>query len=80
MNSQILKLQREISLRYKKIEDIKNQCPHNDVIGQYKGNTGNWCKDDDSYWIEAECQDCGKRFNIDSEDPLYKTFKFRKKI
>lgn len=43
-------------------------CPHERKEGVYKGNTGNWCPDDDSYWIDATCLDCGKRWMIDSEE------------
>jgi hypothetical protein len=80
ITKEINKLTDQINLRYKKIQELQNSCPHEDVQGEYKANTGNWCKDDDSYWIEAKCWDCGKRWNIDSKDQpdLYRSFKFKR--
>ncbi len=49
------------------LKDIQNNCPHEDKEGKYKGDTGNWSPDEDSYWIDAKCLDCGKTWMIDSE-------------
>ncbi len=62
------------------MEALQEQCPHEHLVGKYKGNTGNWCPQDDSYWIDAHCKDCNKRWLIDSEDNAeeYRTFKGEK--
>lgn len=51
-----------------KIAKWQGICTHEDAFGMYKANTGNWCKLDDSYWIELKCETCGERFHFDSQD------------
>lgn len=64
------------------IEALRDECPHVNLEGKYKGNTGNWCPQDDSYWIDAYCNDCGKRWMIDSEEDFdeYRSFSGKKII
>lgn len=72
------KVQRIHSMRNRltlELQTIQENCPHADMQGKYKADTGNWCSSDDSYWIDAECLDCGKRFHIDSKGPGYRQFK-----
>lgn len=56
------------------LRQLQVECPHVNKTGVYKGNTGNWCSQDDSYWIDAKCPDCGKSWMIDSEMEQYRTF------
>ena len=35
-------------------------CKHSDIKRTAKGDTGNWCMYDDSYWYECKCNICGK--------------------
>lgn len=45
-------------------------CPHTKVVGKYGANTGNWCAQDDAYWITADCIECGQHFYVESKrDP-----------
>lgn len=44
----------------RQILKIQNSCKHKEVIKVDNSNTGNWCPDDDSYWYECHCPDCGK--------------------
>lgn len=41
------------------IDALRNECPHDNYTVQYKGDTGNWCQSDDSYWVVINCPDCG---------------------
>lgn len=61
----VAELRREIDKIGNKIQKLIDTCPHENVKKTYKGDTGNWCKDDDSYWIEFDCPDCGKRWHED---------------
>ncbi len=56
---------------------LKESCTHPNATGEHGSNTGNWCSQDDSYWISCSCPDCGKRWRIDSDkDPEgYRLFK-----
>lgn len=67
VKSMIARLQSELGR-------IRDTCPHPHKEGRYKGNTGNWCPDDDSYWIDVSCPDCGKTWHVDSHAPEYKRF------
>lgn len=68
-NTLILRLERENEL-------LQGMCHHENKIGRYGSDTGNWDKNDDDYWISCTCKDCGKTYNIyHSEDPIgYKNF------
>lgn len=59
-------LVRDITKLQQKLTDLRLLCPHEIISGEYKGNTGNWCPDDDSYWITAVCEDCGGYIHADS--------------
>lgn len=50
---------------YLQFEEIKELCTHPDVTKQYKGSTGNYDPSCDSYWINWQCMDCGKKWVTD---------------
>jgi len=58
----------------KELFAIQDSCPHTNKRGEYKANTGNWSQSDDSYWIDVNCDDCGKWWLIDSDQPDYSQF------
>ena len=45
-----------------------NDCNHPKLIGTPKSITGNFNSDDDEYWVEFECPDCGKKWTEDQND------------
>jgi len=47
---------------------IEADCPHETLTYKYQGDTGNWCKADDSYWIDWKCDDCDKRWQTTQDD------------
>lgn len=50
-------------LKWKKAEvDLMNQCSHSDANKKYRSNTGNYGPSADSYWIDYDCPDCGKKW------------------
>lgn len=54
-------LKQEIKARHNLIEQIQEQvCTHAGHEVTPKGDTGNWCKQDDSYWYEHKCHICDK--------------------
>jgi hypothetical protein len=40
--------------------ELQELCPHAKVAKVAKADTGNWCKNDDLYWYELSCPECGK--------------------
>lgn len=66
-------LEKRISSAEEKIEHIQNKCDHSNYIAKPGADTGNWCKDDDRYWVDVMCPDCGKtmRFYSNKEKELY---------
>lgn len=40
-------------------------CTHINASKKYCGDTGNWDRNADSYWIEYKCSDCNKRWRED---------------
>ena len=49
------------------LDELRRDCPHDNGVFTHKGNTGNYDPSCDSYWLLAECRDCGKISHIDSE-------------
>lgn len=43
-----------------KLRTLQEVCNHPLAVKTPHADTGNWCKDDDSYWYEFQCPDCGK--------------------
>lgn len=54
-----------------RIAKHQEQCKHEVVNGEYRADTGNWCKEDDSYWISAVCLDCQKHIYATSDTEEY---------
>lgn len=44
---------------------LQNLCPHPSASKKYCGDSGNWDRSEDSYWIEYRCPDCGKFWTTD---------------
>lgn len=57
---------------------IQQECPHpsETLFGRYMSSTGNWCSQDDCYWLDLDCELCGKCWSVDSDKPGYTTTKF----
>jgi hypothetical protein len=45
--------------------DLQNLCAHPNASKKYRGDTGNWDRTQDSYWIEHRCPDCGKFWSVE---------------
>jgi hypothetical protein len=78
IKEEIAELTNEINQKYARIQQLQESCPHTDCTGAYGANTGNYDPSADSYWINATCDECGKRFHYYSTEPEYRTFKFKK--
>lgn len=74
IKERIAKAQDRIIKWHQYIRDIQMGCVHPDLIGKYNSNTGNWCPQDDSYWLDLNCPDCGKRWSVDSNNPEYRLY------
>lgn len=57
-----------IQLARDKIKEIQHNCVHEGLLGKYGSNTGNYCRQDDSYWVDFMCPNCGKHWTEDQED------------
>ena len=47
------------------IQQLENTCHHPTPFMKYRGDTGNYDKLKDSYWIEWTCPDCRKQWTTD---------------
>lgn len=56
------KIQRRIEKANADLKNLQNECPHENVIKNQRGSTGNYDPSDDCFWIEYSCPDCGKRW------------------
>ena len=64
-------LQGKVNEYQKLIKEWQAECSHEIVEGEYDGDIGNWCPQDDSYWISAKCLDCGENLHAESGTELY---------
>lgn len=46
-------------------KELRSLCSHPNVSKKYCGDTGNWDRSQDSYWIEYKCPDCNKFWTVD---------------
>lgn len=48
------------------IDAMREECPHPPYFRSKKNgsNTGNWCPQDDTYWVDYSCAACGKQWTV----------------
>jgi hypothetical protein len=53
----------------KALEELMTSCTHpaNKLDRLAAANTGNYCPQDDCYWYEFHCHDCGKKWHEDQD-------------
>lgn len=44
---------------------LQSFCKHRNATSEPRSDTGNWCKQDDCYWVEHRCPECGKFWRED---------------
>lgn len=71
-NKKILRLQKKIGELYLKIAEEREKCEHKNLTIKYGADTGNWCRSDDTYWLDVKCDDCGQTFHYTSDKPEYR--------
>ena len=52
---------------HEEIVAVQTACPHLDLVSTPGSSTGGWDYNSDSYWISYHCQDCDKRWRVDSK-------------
>ena len=71
-----IKAKKKIEAGIAELAKLRDECPHPGLTGNYNSNTGNWCPQDDAYWLELRCPLCEKYWTVQSTDPEYRTIKF----
>jgi hypothetical protein len=67
ITERIAKQRAKIAKAIAKIESIREECDHIGVHVKYDADTGNYCKQDDSYWIYWRCPICDKYWTTDQD-------------
>ena len=65
--TKVERLNKKISELSCQITELRKICPHENLVGVYKSDSGNWCSSDNSYWVELDCKDCGNAWHEDQE-------------
>lgn len=58
----------------KLIVALREECTHPLYTAKYDASTGNWCEQDDRYWVDFHCPDCGwnwRAYTGDEEGDKY---------
>lgn len=66
LNSKIQKLREDI-------KQVQEACPHADLTYKYGGDSGNYDRSQDCYWIDWHCNDCGKSWTTDQDNGYHLT-------
>ena len=70
MTTEMKKLLKQFERIADKICKLRDECPHDSVIAKYRGDSGNYDPNDNTYWVEVNCDDCGKYFSVyENKDP-----------
>lgn len=40
-------------------------------MGKYCGDTGNWDPNDNHYWVDFRCEDCGKQWSEEQQKEVH---------
>lgn len=72
LQKQIEKERLKLQKLYAKIDELKKQCTHPDLVGEYGANTGNYDPSCDKYWVQFECPCCGERWREEQKEQKYK--------
>jgi len=65
INRKRIYIEGKVSYWEQKICELQEICQHPNVLKKHRGDTGNWDRGSDKYWIEFECPDCGKFWTED---------------
>lgn len=71
INEKVLKQKAKITKANDKIRSLQEECEHIGVHVEYGANTGNWCTQDNSYWIDWKCPHCEKRWTTPQDRVAY---------
>ncbi len=58
-------IQSELKERNVELKVLQEECQHPMATRFNRGDTGNWDRGQDSYWVECDCPDCGKHWQED---------------
>ena len=53
------------------LDFVQQECKHEPLIGTFRGGSDNWDRNDNSYWVNLFCSDCGKHWIEDQEEVEY---------
>ena len=80
IKTRVDRINKKITALIKERDNIQEECEHKDIQYTPRGDSGNWDRNDDSYWYEITCLDCGKRFSIDQNRESYEYIKSRNAV
>jgi hypothetical protein len=82
--SRITEIKTQIADLTNELKQIQSECSHpvSCVTGKYGANTGNWCPDDDVWWITLYCSLCDKGWTVysHSKDDAYRQAAMKYKV
>lgn len=70
INKQLISLCRKRDKLFESIQLLQSICPHPTPTKRYRGDTGNYDKSEDTYWIEWHCPDCEKHWTSSQLDRM----------
>lgn len=71
MKARRKRLEQRIQKLKEELVELQGICKHFALEGKYTGSSGHYSPDDNSYWVEVYCPDCGFRKNYDENEAGY---------
>ena len=63
MKKSVIEIKKQIESLEIRLTKIRDKCKHINAEKKYGANTGNFDPNDDCYWIDFACLECGKRWH-----------------
>lgn len=71
IREKLIEYQDKISECTALIKELQSICTHEGANIKFESDTGNYCKSDDSYWINWHCPCCSKGWITDQDKNAY---------
>ena len=63
-----LQIENKMLTLHANLGTLREECTHQDLTYKYGGDSGNYDRSQDCYWIDWNCNDCGKRWSTTQDD------------
>lgn len=67
------RIQGKMQKLHDELKSLREECPHQNLTYKYGGDSGNYDRSQDCYWIDWGCSDCDKRWTTSQDNSYHLT-------